>query len=82
VRGLAVDLKPLRVNLVAFGAVHTEMLDRAGRSPGGLLEVLESQTTVGPLNRPEDVAEAYIYVTKDHFVTASSIATSGGFLLV
>jgi NAD(P)-dependent dehydrogenase (short-subunit alcohol dehydrogenase family) len=82
VRGLAVDLKPLRVNFVAVGAVHTEMLDRAVRSQGGLLKTLESETTVGRLGRPEDVAEAYIYVMKDHFITGSTIGTNGGFLLV
>ncbi|GKZ76294.1 hypothetical protein AnigIFM56816_005273 [Aspergillus niger] len=82
VRGLAVDLKPFRVNLVAVGAVHTEMLDRAGRSQDGLLEALESQTTIGRLGRPEDVAEAYIYIMKDHFITGSTIETNGGFLLV
>ncbi|KAJ5922869.1 hypothetical protein N7516_010572 [Penicillium verrucosum] len=80
-RGLAVDLKPLRVNVVAVGAVHTEMLDKAVRSQSGLLEAFECQTTVGKLGRPEDVAEAYIYVMKDHFITGSTIATNGGFLL-
>lgn len=82
VRGLSVDLKPLRVNLVAVGAVRTEMLDKAVRSQDGLLKALESQTTVGCLGQPEDVAEAYIYVMKDHFITGSTIGTNGGYLLV
>ncbi|KAF7594648.1 hypothetical protein BBP40_008738 [Aspergillus hancockii] len=82
VRGFAVDLKPLRVNLVAVGAVRTEMLDRVARSQDGLLDALESQTTVGAVGRPEDVAEAYIYVMKDNFITGSVISTNGGALLI
>ncbi|KAB8235678.1 uncharacterized protein BDW43DRAFT_298726 [Aspergillus alliaceus] len=82
VRGLAVDLKPLRVNLVAVGAVHTEMLDRVARAQDGLLDVLKSQTTLGVVGQPEDVAEAYIYVMKDNFITGSVISTNGGALLI
>lgn len=82
-RGLSVDLKPMRVNLVALGAVHTPLMDKvAGEARDAFLEQVASATTVGAVGRPEDVAEAYIYCMKDRFVTGTVIDSNGGMLLV
>jgi len=82
-RGLAVDLKPIRVNCVSPGAVHTELFD--GRFSGGKLEEIlkhfRDMTTTGTVGRPEDLAEAYLYCMKDHFVTGSVLHSHGGHLL-
>ncbi|KAI9749541.1 MAG: hypothetical protein M4579_006837 [Chaenotheca gracillima] len=82
-RGFAVDLKPVRVNLVSPGLVQTELLDsipEAHRGP--MLEKGAKATTVGVVGQPEDLAEAYLYTMKDHFVTGSVIHSNGGALLV
>lgn len=82
-RGLAVDLKPVRTNLVAPGAVHTPLLDKnVGEARDAMLEKVASETTVGAIGRPEDVAEAYLYSMKDRFVTGTVIESNGGRLLV
>jgi NAD(P)-dependent dehydrogenase (short-subunit alcohol dehydrogenase family) len=80
VRGLAVDLKPLRVNLVSPGAVHTELFDKF-KMGEAQLESMRAVTTTGEVGRPEDVAEAYIYAMKDRFVSGAVINTNGGRLL-
>ncbi|KIL54518.1 hypothetical protein M378DRAFT_113979 [Amanita muscaria Koide BX008] len=82
-RGLAVDLAPIRVNCILPGAVHTEFWDSAvGKEAlDGALKQYAEQTLVGHVGKPEDIAEAYIYVMKDNFCTGSSISNNGGSLL-
>jgi NAD(P)-dependent dehydrogenase (short-subunit alcohol dehydrogenase family) len=78
VRGLAVDLKPMRVNLVNPGAIKTELF--AGMNDE-VMEGFAKGTLVGKLGRPEDIAEAYVYLLKDGFVTGTSIGSNGGALI-
>ncbi|RAL03548.1 oxidoreductase, short chain dehydrogenase/reductase family [Aspergillus ibericus CBS 121593] len=83
-RGLAVELAPIRVNVVAPGAVETEIFDRLG---GGeevkemYLGAFRRGTLVGEVGRPEDVAEAYLWCMKDGFVTGQRVGSDGGALL-
>lgn len=82
-RGLALDLKPLRVNVVAPGAVQTELFDMFPKEQKKvILQQFKDQSTTGTVGRPEDVAESYIYLMKDHFVTGTVIDSHGGALLV
>jgi NAD(P)-dependent dehydrogenase (short-subunit alcohol dehydrogenase family) len=82
IRGLALDLKPMRVNLVAPGAVRTPMFDKFPKEKlDEILEVYKNGTTTGRIGKPEDVAEAYIYLMKDPFVTGAVIETNGGSVL-
>jgi NAD(P)-dependent dehydrogenase (short-subunit alcohol dehydrogenase family) len=78
-RGLAVDLKPIRVNLVAPGPVKTELMDKlsggSAEKTENLLKLYESYTLTGLLGMPEDIAECYLWLIKDHGVTGT-IATS------
>ena len=75
VRGLAVDLAPFRVNLVSAGPVSTELLESL---PPGVIKKYEEETLTKRLGRPEDIAEAYIYIMKDCFVTGSILFSDGG----
>ncbi|KAH8688708.1 putative short-chain dehydrogenases/reductase [Talaromyces proteolyticus] len=82
-RGLAFDLKPIRVNLVVPGGVDTEMwniLDPQSRAT--VIEELERQTTTGQIGTVESVVEAYLYCMKDYNLTGSTISTNGGRLLI
>lgn len=83
-RGLAVDLAPVRVNMVEPGAVETELWARfAGSGAEGerRREVLKGRSLTGTIGRPENVAEAYAWCMRDGFVTGAVAATSGGRLL-
>ncbi|CAG8226464.1 unnamed protein product [Penicillium salamii] len=76
-RNLALDLKPLRVNLVSPGVVDTPLW-----GPDGVPEEMSQHTTLGKVGTPEEVAEAYLYLMKDTNATGSCISTNGGSLLL
>lgn len=81
-RGLAVDLKPLRVNVVALGAVHTEIF--SGIAADGLQAVLnkfKKESLTNTVGTPEEAAEAYLYCMKNSFATGTVVVTDGGKLL-
>ncbi|KAB8238538.1 hypothetical protein ETB97_008221 [Aspergillus alliaceus] len=81
-RGLAVDLAPIRVNTVSPGAVLTEIFGSLGAEDmEKLVERFRAGTLVGEIGRPEDVAEAYLYIMKDRFVTGEVVGSNGGRLL-
>ncbi|KAF1992486.1 NAD(P)-binding protein [Aulographum hederae CBS 113979] len=77
-RSLAVDMAPARVNCVAPGAVKTELFEGIGEE---LQERFREGTLVKRLGRPEDVAEAYLYLVRDGFVTGTVLGSNGGSLL-
>ena len=56
-RALAVEMAPIRVNLVAPGAIKTQALDGV---PEAVIDGLTQATTTKRLGRPEDIAEAYV----------------------
>lgn len=83
-RGLAVDLAPIRVNMVEPGAIQTELLqrfvDRAGEE--ALAKMRKQTTLTQTLGQPSDTAEAYGWFMKDRFVTGTIASTNGGRMLV
>jgi NAD(P)-dependent dehydrogenase (short-subunit alcohol dehydrogenase family) len=84
VRGMAIDLAPVRVNLVSPGAVVTELWDKMGmgeEKTQAMLVEMGKQTATGRVGRVEDVAESYLYLMKDQNITGAMISTSGGHLL-
>ncbi|OJI84083.1 hypothetical protein ASPTUDRAFT_43042 [Aspergillus tubingensis CBS 134.48] len=82
VRGLAVELAPIRANVVAPGAVETEIFDTIGvEEREAVKEMFRRGTVLGRVGRPEDVAEAYVWCMKDGFVTGVWVGSDGGALL-
>lgn len=84
-RGLAVDLAPVRVNVVSPGAVKTELFDKVGGDDvegiEKLVQSMKTESLVGEVARPDDVAEAYVYLMKDRFVDGIVLGSDGGRLL-
>lgn len=81
-RGLAVDLAPVRVNMVSPGAVHTDLFDDIPKDRlEGVLQGFKDGTLIGKVGTPEDLAESYLYFMKDHFTTGSMLQSDGGRLL-
>ncbi|GLA18766.1 hypothetical protein AnigIFM62618_006417 [Aspergillus niger] len=81
VRGLAVELAPIRANVVAPGAVETEIFDALGEQKEMYMEMFRKGTVLGRVGAPEDVAEAYLWCMKDGFVTGLWVGSDGGALL-
>lgn len=81
-RGLAVDLAPIRVNVVSPGIVDTPIY--AGMSEedrNALFSSVSRQLPVGRIAQPEDIAASYVYLAKNSFTTGSVIMIEGGALL-
>ena len=81
-RGLALDLKPIRFNVIAPGVVDTEMWSMPEEQKQAIFRAMEMKTTTGRVAKVEDIAEAYLYVMRDTNVTGSLISTNGGSLLM
>jgi len=82
-RGLAVDLAPIRVNLVCPGAVVTPLWDslpEAARKQ--LFESAAARLPVQHVADSDEVASAYTYLMKQTFSTGEVVVVDGGGVLV
>lgn len=77
VRGLALDLAPMRVNIVAPGGVDTGLWgDHAARQQ--VVETMSATLPTGSIGHIEDVAEAYLWLLQDRNATGMVARTEGG----
>lgn len=81
-RSLALELAPsnIRVNCVAPGVIHTDMVQPLGQET---LDDLTAQTPLGRLGTPEDVAHAVAFFASDKasFITGQVLTADGGFVV-
>jgi len=82
VRNLAIDLKPIRVNLVQPGAVDTPLWRMLDEQKEKMFEAVRSTVPTGRVAAPEDVAEAYLWLMKDWNVTGTVATSDSGGRLV
>jgi NAD(P)-dependent dehydrogenase (short-subunit alcohol dehydrogenase family) len=89
-------LRPICVNSIAVGAVHTERLTSMAQSglPKGvppevaekkiqaMLALFKSKTLTNTMVQPGDVAEAYLWLMPDRFITGTVAHRDRGYLLV
>ncbi|MBR4193656.1 MAG: SDR family oxidoreductase [Oscillospiraceae bacterium] len=78
-QALARELGPsgIRVNAVSPGVIDTEM--NARLSPADR-QALADETPLGRIGRPEEVAEAILYLAGAEFVTGQNLPVNGGFM--
>jgi NAD(P)-dependent dehydrogenase (short-subunit alcohol dehydrogenase family) len=81
--GLAVDLKPIRVNMMSPGAIRTELLQNMIRSAWGAEgeDIFAKKTLLDRIGGPEDVAEMFLGIMKSDYITGQVIHVEGGYLL-
>jgi meso-butanediol dehydrogenase / (S,S)-butanediol dehydrogenase / diacetyl reductase len=79
-RAMAVTYAPegIRCNVVCPGLIATPMSARAQRDPVIRGRLGELQPLTGDLGRPEDVAEAVLYLATARFATGSVLTVDGG----
>jgi 3-oxoacyl-[acyl-carrier protein] reductase len=70
----------IRVNAVAPGFIATEMVQKM---PEKVIQAMVSHTPLGRMGKPEDVAEAYVWLASDaaSFITGTVLSVDGGFVL-
>ena len=82
VRGLAVELAPVRVNAVRPGAVRTPMWEAIPEPRRGeLFAGLAQRTLTKTIGEPEQIAAAHLYLMANRFVTGTVLTVDGGSIL-
>ncbi len=80
-RALALDLAPIRVNAVAPGLIDTPLWDAFGPQREAIL-ASALKLPVGRAGRPEEIAEAVVFLMTNGFVTGVVLPVDGGGSLV
>ena len=81
-RSLAVELAPIRVNVVTPGLVDTELwAGLAEEARQGLFQ-MGKKLPVGRIGTPDDIAEHYLSFMRGGYVTGQTIVVDGGGVLV
>ncbi|KAJ9616136.1 uncharacterized protein PV06_04692 [Exophiala oligosperma] len=84
-RQFALELAPIRVNIVSPGAVRTELWDGSFKDPkvrDAAFQQYAKKMTTGQVGHVEDVAESYLYSMKDKNCTGTVIRSDGGAFLL
>ncbi len=82
VRGLAVELAPVRVNAVRAGAIRTPMWDAIPQPQREAIFTRMAQGTLtGTIGEPEHVATGHMYLMQIEYVTGTVLTVDGGLLL-
>jgi NAD(P)-dependent dehydrogenase (short-subunit alcohol dehydrogenase family) len=80
-RSLAVDLAPIRVNTIQPGLVDTPFLDVLGDKRDAIIEEYSRRLPVRRPGRPEEIADAVLFLMKNGFVTGITLRVDGGGVL-
>lgn len=82
-RALAVELAPIRVNLVSPGFVRTPLWAGIPEPQREALYVASGASLpVGRVGEAEDIAQAYLYLMHNRYSTGQTIVVDGGGVLV
>lgn len=76
---LAKELAPTRVNVLSPGLMDTPMYDWMGpEEKQAFFQQMGRSVPVGRVGRPEEVAEALLYLIRNRFTTAAILDVDGG----
>lgn len=82
-RALAVELAPIRVNVVCPGLVRTDLWDNMPEATRSAMYQATSQALpVGRIGEASDLAETYLYLMREGYSTGQVIIVDGGATLV
>lgn len=81
VRCLAVEMAPVRVNVVSPGTIATAMFDWMGDNREDRLNAMTSSHLIKRAGTPEEVAEGILFAMNNRFVTGVTVDVDGGRIL-
>ncbi|MBL4581522.1 MAG: SDR family oxidoreductase [Gammaproteobacteria bacterium] len=81
VRCLAVEMAPVRVNVVSPGTVDTAMFDWMGDEKSDKLQAMTASHLIKRAGTSEEVAQGILFVMQNAFVTGTTIDVDGGRIL-
>ncbi|MFC5911224.1 SDR family oxidoreductase [Streptacidiphilus monticola] len=80
-RALAVDLAPVRVNVVRPGPTRSELWEGSIPEPEELYRTFGEKLLVGRVGEVSEVAQTYLYLMRNGFSTGSTVTVDGGHFL-
>jgi NAD(P)-dependent dehydrogenase (short-subunit alcohol dehydrogenase family) len=82
-RAVALEVAPLRVNVIRPGIVDTPLLTRmAGDQRDEVIAARSKRIPLGRIARPEEIAHAIVFLMTNTYVTGSTLTIDGGISLV
>ena len=82
-RALAVELAPIRVNIVSPGVVRSPLwANMAEADRNALYRETAERLPVGHIGEVEEIAEAYLYLMRQSYGTGQVLVVDGGAVLV
>ena len=82
IRGLALDLAPVRVNAVRSGAVRTPLWDAVPEPQrAAVFDTFAQRALTKTVGEPQQIAAAHLYLMDNQFVTGTVLTVDGGLIL-
>ncbi|GAB5500212.1 MAG: SDR family oxidoreductase [Pseudohongiellaceae bacterium] len=81
VRCLAVEMAPIRVNVVSPGTIATAMFDWMGEEKQDKLGAMTASHLIKRPGTADEVAEGLLFVMNNRFVTGTTVDVDGGRIL-
>ncbi|OKS84582.1 SDR family oxidoreductase [Mucilaginibacter polytrichastri] len=82
-RAMAVELAPIRVNIVVPGLVKTSLwANMTTEDQDGMFNYFSEKLPVKYVAGPDDIALTYLYLMKQPYGTGQSVVVDGGYVLV
>jgi NAD(P)-dependent dehydrogenase (short-subunit alcohol dehydrogenase family) len=76
--GLAIELAPVRVNVISPGWVDTPIWDQLGMDKRAAFADLAERLPARRIGTPDDIAQAFMSVMRNGFITATVLHVDGG----
>lgn len=82
-RAMAVELAPIRVNLVVPGIVKTDLWNNMSEAErDGMYSHFKDTLPVKFVAEAGDIAETYLYLLRQQYSTGQAVVVDGGYVLV
>ena len=82
-RALAVELAPIRVNVVLPGVIRTNLWNSmSAQEREGFYQKVGDSLLVGRIGEAEDIAQTFVFLMKQGFATGQTFIVDGGGALV
>ncbi|WEO93125.1 SDR family oxidoreductase [Streptomyces sp. FXJ1.172] len=76
--GLAIELAPVRVNVISPGWVDTPIWDQLGMDKQAAFTELAARLPARRVGTPDDIAQAFLSVIHNGFITGTVLHVDGG----
>ena len=80
-RALALELAPIRVNIVRSGPVDTPLLRADRPNADEFIKTVGASLPVGRIGVPADIAQAVLFLMTNTFTTGTTLGIDGGSLI-